>query len=98
MREPTAAETTALVERVAALRPSFFWVGLSTPKQEAFMAAHAARLELYSNLITSGLPLPYSKPAETLSVRQKARQGKARSTVNNPTEGVIHQLLGDYAI
>jgi len=49
-------------------------------------------------LITSGLPLPYSTPAETLSVRQKARQGKARSSVNNPTEGVIHQLLGDYAI
>jgi Rrf2 family protein len=49
-------------------------------------------------LITSGLPLPYSTPAETVSVRQKARQGKSRSTVNNPTEGVIHQLLGDYAI
>jgi Rrf2 family protein len=49
-------------------------------------------------LITSGLPLPYSTPVETISNRQKARQGKSRSSVNNPTEGVIHQLLGDYAI
>jgi Rrf2 family protein len=49
-------------------------------------------------LITSGLPLPYSTPVETVSNRQKARQGKSRSSVNNPTEGVIHQLLGDYAI
>ena len=49
-------------------------------------------------LITSGLPLPYTTPVETVSNRQKARQGKSRSSVNNPTEGVIHQLLGDYAI
>ena len=49
-------------------------------------------------LITSGLPLPYTTPVETISNRQKARQGKSRSSVNNPTEGVIHQLLGDYAI
>jgi hypothetical protein len=49
-------------------------------------------------LITSGLPLPYTTPVETTSGRQKARQGKSRSSVNNPTEGVIHQLLGDYAI
>jgi len=49
-------------------------------------------------LITSGIPLPYSAPVETVSPRQKSRQSKARSSVNNPTEGVIHQLLGDYAI
>ena len=49
-------------------------------------------------LITSGLPLPYTTPVETSSSRQKARQGKSRSSANNPTEGVIHQLLGDYAI
>jgi len=49
-------------------------------------------------LITSGLPLPYTTPVETTSSRQKARQGKSRSSANNPTEGVIHQLLGDYAI
>ena len=49
-------------------------------------------------LITSGLPLPYSSPAESVTARQKSRKGKPRSSVNNPTEGVIHQLLGDYAI
>lgn len=49
-------------------------------------------------LITSGLPLPYSTPVQTISNRQKTRQGKSRSSANNPTEGVIHQLLGDYAI
>ncbi len=49
-------------------------------------------------LITSGRPLPYTTPVETSSTRQKARKGKAQPSVNNPTEGVIHQLLGDYAI
>jgi N-acetylglucosaminyldiphosphoundecaprenol N-acetyl-beta-D-mannosaminyltransferase len=44
-RPLTAGEEAALVERVAALRPDFFWVGLSTPKQERFMAAYLPRLE-----------------------------------------------------
>ena len=37
-----AAELARLTETLSVLRPDFFWVGLSTPKQEAFMAAHAA--------------------------------------------------------
>lgn len=49
-------------------------------------------------LVTSGLPLPYSTPVEIISARQKIRKSRARSSVNSPTEGVIHQLLGDYAI
>ncbi len=32
-----ADETRALQDRVAEARPDFFWVGLSTPKQEKFM-------------------------------------------------------------
>ncbi|MFM7103479.1 MAG: WecB/TagA/CpsF family glycosyltransferase [Verrucomicrobiota bacterium] len=44
-RPLTAGEESALVEQVAALRPDFFWVGLSTPKQERFMAAYLPRLE-----------------------------------------------------
>ncbi|MFM8358377.1 MAG: WecB/TagA/CpsF family glycosyltransferase [Verrucomicrobiota bacterium] len=44
-RPLTAGEENALVEQVAALRPDFFWVGLSTPKQERFMAAYLPRLE-----------------------------------------------------
>ena len=38
-------EEEDLAGLVAAARPDFFWVGLSTPKQEKFMAAHLHRLE-----------------------------------------------------
>lgn len=38
------AEEDALVREVDACRPDYFWVGLSTPKQERFMARCAARL------------------------------------------------------
>jgi N-acetylglucosaminyldiphosphoundecaprenol N-acetyl-beta-D-mannosaminyltransferase len=44
-RPLTAAEEADLAARVAAVRPDFFWVGLSTPKQEQFMAAHLGRLD-----------------------------------------------------
>ena len=37
-RPLNAGERRALAARVRALRPDFFWVGLSTPKQELFMA------------------------------------------------------------
>ncbi len=39
------AEEKDLIARVAALRPDFFWVGLSTPKQEQFMATYLGRLD-----------------------------------------------------
>jgi hypothetical protein len=48
-------------------------------------------------LITSGLSLPYSTPVEKTSANRR-RLPRPRSSVNSPTEGVIHQLLGDYAI
>jgi N-acetylglucosaminyldiphosphoundecaprenol N-acetyl-beta-D-mannosaminyltransferase len=38
-------EISALYERVARVRPDITWVGLSTPKQERFMAEHWKRLE-----------------------------------------------------
>jgi N-acetylglucosaminyldiphosphoundecaprenol N-acetyl-beta-D-mannosaminyltransferase len=44
-RELTDGESAALTARIAALRPDFIWVGLSTPKQEKFMAGHAALLD-----------------------------------------------------
>ena len=44
-RPLTAAEEQELVGRVAALRPDIFWVGLSTPKQEIFMARYWQRLD-----------------------------------------------------
>lgn len=41
----TAGEEQALAERFAALRPDITFVGLGTPKQECWMAAHVGRLE-----------------------------------------------------
>jgi N-acetylglucosaminyldiphosphoundecaprenol N-acetyl-beta-D-mannosaminyltransferase len=38
------AELHDLQERVRVVRPDFFWVGLSTPKQERFMAEHMSIL------------------------------------------------------
>jgi N-acetylglucosaminyldiphosphoundecaprenol N-acetyl-beta-D-mannosaminyltransferase len=44
-RPLSAAEELDLANRIAAVRPDFMWVGLSTPKQERFMAAYCGRLE-----------------------------------------------------
>jgi len=49
-------------------------------------------------MVTSGLPLPFSSPADAPAVRRRIRPGGARVPITSPTEGVIHQLLGDYAI
>jgi len=38
-----SSEAAALETMVQNTRPDFFWVGLSTPKQEKFMAAFAPR-------------------------------------------------------
>jgi N-acetylglucosaminyldiphosphoundecaprenol N-acetyl-beta-D-mannosaminyltransferase len=40
-----AGEVAALYERFARVRPDITWVGLSTPKQERFMAEHWHRLD-----------------------------------------------------
>jgi N-acetylglucosaminyldiphosphoundecaprenol N-acetyl-beta-D-mannosaminyltransferase len=39
-------EENELIEQVAKSKPDFFWVGLSTPKQEAFMAKYLSRLDV----------------------------------------------------
>jgi len=44
-RPLNGAEYAALGAQVAAARPDFFWVGLSTPKQERFMAEYLPRLD-----------------------------------------------------
>jgi N-acetylglucosaminyldiphosphoundecaprenol N-acetyl-beta-D-mannosaminyltransferase len=44
-RPLTEAELAALSADVARLRPDFLWVGLSTPKQERFMAEHVHQLD-----------------------------------------------------
>lgn len=44
-RRLTAEEEAALAAQVAAARPDFFWVGMSMPKQELFMAEYHPKLE-----------------------------------------------------
>ncbi|HAB17388.1 MAG TPA: WecB/TagA/CpsF family glycosyltransferase [Verrucomicrobiota bacterium] len=44
-RPLTPEELVRLSAEVAELQPDFFWVGLSTPKQERFMAAHQGLLD-----------------------------------------------------
>ncbi len=43
-RPLTQAEFGQLKNTIAALKPDLFWIGLSTPKQERFMAAHLHEL------------------------------------------------------
>lgn len=45
-RELTEDEDDAIVDLINASRPDLVWVGLSTPKQECWMAAHLGRLEV----------------------------------------------------
>lgn len=44
-RPLTTEEEKALIDQVATAKPDFLWVGLSTPKQERFMAAYADKLD-----------------------------------------------------
>ncbi len=44
-RPLTEAEDRDVVKRINNARPDFVWVGLSTPKQERWMAAHVGRIE-----------------------------------------------------
>jgi N-acetylglucosaminyldiphosphoundecaprenol N-acetyl-beta-D-mannosaminyltransferase len=43
--EPSAAADERAVRLINAARPDLVWVGLGTPKQELWMAAHRARLD-----------------------------------------------------
>jgi N-acetylglucosaminyldiphosphoundecaprenol N-acetyl-beta-D-mannosaminyltransferase len=45
-RPLTPEEDAAVVERINAASPDILWVGLSTPKQERWMAAHLGRLRV----------------------------------------------------
>jgi len=44
-REMTTEEDRAVVDIINAARPDIVWVGLSTPKQERWMAAHLGQIE-----------------------------------------------------
>jgi N-acetylglucosaminyldiphosphoundecaprenol N-acetyl-beta-D-mannosaminyltransferase len=43
---PSEAEEATMVEAINAARPDILWVGLSTPKQERWMAAHLGRVRV----------------------------------------------------
>jgi Rrf2 family protein len=47
-------------------------------------------------MVTNGVPLPFSEPSGAPVSRRRA--GVPRTAITSPTEGVVHQLLGDYAI
>jgi Rrf2 family protein len=50
-------------------------------------------------MVSSGRPLPFSPTLDASAVvRPKAKPGRGRISGSSPTEGVINQLLGDYAI
>ena len=44
-RPLNAEEEATLIGQVAELKPDFFWVGLSTPKQEKFMDQYLGKLD-----------------------------------------------------
>jgi len=51
------------------------------------------------SLVRDGLPLPFSAPVVEAAKTKKSRGDRAHPARRlSPTEGVIHQLLGDYAI
>ncbi len=49
-------------------------------------------------LLASGFSLPFSNSINVPASRSKKPLRRSKATITSPTEGVIHQLLGDYAI
>ena len=49
-------------------------------------------------LLASGFSLPFSDSINVPASRSKKPLRRSKTTITSPTEGVIHQLLGDYAI
>jgi Rrf2 family protein len=49
-------------------------------------------------MLRDGISLPFSTPEVSAPVRKPRTTAKTKAAITSPTEGVIHQLLGDYAI
>jgi N-acetylglucosaminyldiphosphoundecaprenol N-acetyl-beta-D-mannosaminyltransferase len=91
-------ELSRLQEQVRATRPDFFWVGLSTPKQERFMAAHlgllaetkimigvGAAFDLLTGRIRQAPPWMQRSGLEWLyRLSQEPRRLSRRYLANNP--------------
>jgi len=49
-------------------------------------------------MLRDGISLPFSTPEISAPLRKPRAPTKPKNAITSPTEGVIHQLLGDYAI
>src|SRR5688572_2746967 len=49
-------------------------------------------------MVRDGIPLPFSTAEVSAPVRKPRAAARTKAAITSPTEGVIHQLLGDYAI
>lgn len=108
-RQLTPEEDTELVQRINATQPDIVWVGLSTPKQERWMAAHIGRLTA-SVLIGVGAAFDFHAGLKPQAPRWMQRSGLEwffrlvteprrlwrRYLINNPlfVVLVVQQTLG----
>jgi N-acetylglucosaminyldiphosphoundecaprenol N-acetyl-beta-D-mannosaminyltransferase len=108
-RPPTPDEDRATEARINAARPDIIWVGLSTPKQEHWMAAHLDRLTA-PVLIGVGAAFDFHAGLKKQAPRWMQRSGLEwlfrlaveprrlwrRYLINNPwfVWLIINQLLG----
>lgn len=68
------AEAAALIEQVKAAKPDFFWVGVSTPKQERFMAEWLPRLDA-TVMLGVGAAFDFHSGRKTQAPRWMQRSG-----------------------
>lgn len=73
-RPLTAEEDAAIVAQINAARPDIVWVGLSTPKQEHWMAGHAGRLDA-PVMIGVGAAFDFLSGKKTQAPRWMQRNG-----------------------
>ncbi len=73
-RALTPGEFARVQAEIAALRPDVIWVGLSSPKQEIFMAEHAAKLDA-GLLIGVGAAFDFHSGRVTQAPRWMQRSG-----------------------
>lgn len=97
-RPLTPDEDDALVERINTTRPDLVWVGLSTPKQERWMASHVGRIsapaligvgaafDFHAGLIPQAPPWMQSRGLEWLyRLTKEPRRLWKRYLRNNPS-------------
>lgn len=73
-RPLTPAEDEAVIEQINASKADIVWVGLSTPKQEYWMAAHLGRLDA-SVMVGVGAAFDFLAGVKTQAPRWMQRSG-----------------------